>query len=122
MKMKYFTVMVLVVATALFYSDLAVAQTANNSLDVVVTKGGNLTANIGKFVLLVIGVGGIVVAATGLKRILSKHNDEQTQQGGPLRFVIGLLLMAFPVIVGMTTGYFTSEEVDTQEIIKNPFE
>lgn len=117
MKFKF---LVLIVLFMFSFTDFALADPANpDGLEDIVTQSGSLASLIGKLALLIIGIAGIWLAASGFKRVVS---DEQRERGGPLRIVIGMVLMAFPIIVAVSTGYFTPEEANVQEIIKNPFE
>lgn len=87
-----------------------------------IKEGGNVGEALIVLMYFIVGGMGVFFVATGLKRILSKDNDdEQTKRGGGTRIAIGLVLAILPVFMSMSTKQFTGVDVDKEEITQNPF-
>lgn len=113
-------VFVLILGAALLaLSTSGLAQ--DRDLEEVVEQVGSLGSKVVTLLYFIIGAAGVWLAWTGFRRILSKDNDEQTQKGGPLRIVIGLIFVIFPIFMNMSTEYFTGAKTEKEEIIQDPF-
>lgn len=102
---------------------MALAQSGQSKgglTQVVKNTGSFFSSGLTLLLFLLMGAG-VIVVGLGLWNIMNKDKNPQANQGGPMKLIIGLCLIAVPALIGLATGEFFGETSNVEDVIADPF-